>query len=1216
MYQKVVSVLARNGVLAVTFLAISLHTACGATFAWNASTSPNVTGYTLRYGTVSGSYPFTYNVGNALTATLSTLTAGTRYYFVVTARNAAGLESDPSNEISFTPSGIPLPNVLPTLDAIGNRTLSEDAGTQTVSLTGITAGLGDLLQTLTVTASSSNPGLIPTPVVSYTSPNTTGTLTLRPVANAIGTATITVTVNDGGLLNNLLTRSFTVTVNSVNDAPTLNAISSLALNVNAGQQTVSLAGIGTGAANESQALTVTATSSNPSLIPTPSVTYSSPSSTGTLRFTPVTSASGAATITVTVNDGQSQNNIVTRSFTVTVSALANTPPTLNALNNVVIAEDAATQSINLSGITAGVSEAQTLTVTATSSIPGLIPTPSITYTSPGSTGTLRFTPAANASGTATITVTVNDGQAQNNTVSRSFTATVNPVNDTPTLNGLNNLTLTPSAGQQTVALSGIGAGAPNESQTLTVTATSSNPSLIPAPSVTYTSPSSSGTLRFTPAAGATGTATITVAVNDGQSQNNIVNRSFTVTVSASVGQTIYIEAEAGVRVSPMILDLDDSAANGQYIYSTSANAGTVSYSFNSQAGTYRIWCRVFSSAADVDSFFVSMDGGPEEIYPTAPGGWASAWQWTRVNVSGVTRTYSLSQGTHTLVFRGREAFTPLDALYITTDPAFVPPAVAPNTPPTLNPLSNLTLAPNVGTSIVALSGISAGAAGENQTLTITATSSNPGLIPHPTVAYTSPSSTGTLRLTPVGFATGSATITVTVNDGQSQNNIVTRSFTVDISNPASLFIYLDAETGTRTSPMTVGSPADSAGGQYVYSPTDNQGTVSIPINIPVTGTYWVWCRVLAPDNSRDSFFVAADGGVEEIFSTAQNSWSGDWQWTLLNGHLTSGERAFNWVAGTHRLIFRGRERFSYLDALYITNDRTLTPAAGLLFQPATDTAAGAGEDSFTAASAEEPALDSTISTNSLLDNGLSAAGAGALVTGLAVTRADARGVTLAWQTDKPASCLVNYGKDGMLDQTSAWTVGPTTDHEVTLADLDPEGTYILRVIAIDSDGNMTSTDLATVTTSPVNIVAWSAEDGDVSGTMFAQSDGTEWNGGYIASVSDGDGMAFYGVPVTVASDYRLWCRARLPSGGVSLGVSVNDTSEQIVELAQSGVPGNWQWLPITGDWLRLKSAVQTITLRVPGAEVSIDELVLSNDPRWTPEEAEDAEIIAEGSKDP
>ena len=87
---------------------------------------------------------------------------------------------------------------------------------------------GSESQTLTVTATSSNPGLIPNPTVTYTSPNATGSLTYTPVANASGTATITVTVTDnGGTANggvNTFSRTFTVTVTAVNDAPTLDAI--------------------------------------------------------------------------------------------------------------------------------------------------------------------------------------------------------------------------------------------------------------------------------------------------------------------------------------------------------------------------------------------------------------------------------------------------------------------------------------------------------------------------------------------------------------------------------------------------------------------------------------------------------------------------------------------------------------------------------------------------------------------------------------------------------------------------------------------------------------------------------------------------------------------------------------------------------------------------------------------------------------------------------
>ena len=58
-----------------------------------------------------------------------------------------------------------------------------------------------------------------------------------------------------------------MTVNAVNQAPTLNAISNVTINENAGQQTVNLSGISTGATNEVQTLTVTASSSNTGLIP-------------------------------------------------------------------------------------------------------------------------------------------------------------------------------------------------------------------------------------------------------------------------------------------------------------------------------------------------------------------------------------------------------------------------------------------------------------------------------------------------------------------------------------------------------------------------------------------------------------------------------------------------------------------------------------------------------------------------------------------------------------------------------------------------------------------------------------------------------------------------------------------------------------------------------------------------------------------------------------
>ncbi|MCY2987311.1 MAG: Ig-like domain-containing protein, partial [Planctomycetota bacterium] len=107
----------------------------------------------------------------------------------------------------------------PTLDSIGPAVINEDAGIQTVNLSGMGPGGGsdEAGQALAATATSNNPGLIPNPVISYSSPNTTGSLSYTPIANANGTAVITVTVTDNGGTTtggvNTLSRSFTITIN-------------------------------------------------------------------------------------------------------------------------------------------------------------------------------------------------------------------------------------------------------------------------------------------------------------------------------------------------------------------------------------------------------------------------------------------------------------------------------------------------------------------------------------------------------------------------------------------------------------------------------------------------------------------------------------------------------------------------------------------------------------------------------------------------------------------------------------------------------------------------------------------------------------------------------------------------------------------------------------------------------------------------------------------
>jgi outer membrane biosynthesis protein TonB len=82
--------------------------------AWTAETDPTVVGYDVNYGTASGVYTQSINAGNSTAATVSSLTPGQTYFFVVTAHNAAAQNSLASNQVSFAASASPTPTPVPT----------------------------------------------------------------------------------------------------------------------------------------------------------------------------------------------------------------------------------------------------------------------------------------------------------------------------------------------------------------------------------------------------------------------------------------------------------------------------------------------------------------------------------------------------------------------------------------------------------------------------------------------------------------------------------------------------------------------------------------------------------------------------------------------------------------------------------------------------------------------------------------------------------------------------------------------------------------------------------------------------------------------------------------------------------------------------------------------------------------------------------------------
>jgi len=104
------------------------------------------------------------------------------------------------------------------------------------------------------------------------------------------------------------------------------------------------------------------------------------------------------------------------------------------------------------------------------------------------------------------------------------------------------------------------------------------------------------------------------------------------------------------------------------------------------------------------------------------------------------------------------------------------------------------------------------------------------VVPNPTVTYTSPNTTWSLGFTPVAGAFGSATISVTVNDGQPQSNTVTRTFTVTVNDPPTISPIASQNTapGTATLPIpfTIGDPETSAASLTLSGSSANTNVVA------------------------------------------------------------------------------------------------------------------------------------------------------------------------------------------------------------------------------------------------------------------------------------------------------------------------------------------------------------------------------------------------------
>ena len=295
-----------------------------------------------------------------------------------------------------------------------------------------------------------------------------GSVTYTPKADFNGSDSFTYTVTSGGVTE---TATVSITVNAVNDAPTIAAPGAQTTAEDTAKVIsglLSFADVDAGSGNV--VVTLSVMSGKLALLPDvtngltatqisanglSSVTITAPlaainatlANAAGLTYTPNLDSNGSDSLGIKIDDQGNTGGVAQVAMTsapITVTPVNDAPTFTLAGNPTAVNEDTGLQTVasfatNISVGPANESASQTIsnfTVTAGPTTGGLtfLTAPSIDP----NTGTLTYQAAANANGTATFTVTLTDSGSNtspnvNTSASKTFVITVTAVNDAPTI---------------------------------------------------------------------------------------------------------------------------------------------------------------------------------------------------------------------------------------------------------------------------------------------------------------------------------------------------------------------------------------------------------------------------------------------------------------------------------------------------------------------------------------------------------------------------------------------------------------------------------------------------------------------------------------------------------------------------------------------------------------------------------------------------------------
>ncbi|MDI5895452.1 LamG-like jellyroll fold domain-containing protein [Flavobacterium algoritolerans] len=517
-----------------------------------------LTGATIGGGATTGAWSITSG-GGSLSSTLQTANPATVTY--TPASNFSGVvtltltTNAPTACSPVSTTRTITINAAPTVNAGSPDIVCQSPTPSAITLTGATVGGGATTGAWSITSGGGT-------LSSTLQTATPATVTYTPAANFSGTVTLTLTTN---ALTACSTISTTRTI-IVNATPTVNAGGPNTVCQSGTPSAITLIGATVGGGGTTGAWSIT---TGGGLLSSTAQTATP----ATVTYTPVANFSGTVTLTLTTN-APTGCSVISATRTITI----NTAPTVNAGSPDIVCQSPTPSAITLSGASIG-GGATTGAWSITSGGGSLSDTAQTT-----TPATVTYTPAANFSGTVTLTLTTN-ALSGCSAISAIKTITVNAA---PTINAGGAVTVCQLAIPSAITLSGasIGGGATTGAWsitsgggTLSSTAQTVNPAAI----------------TYTPAANFSGTVTLTLTTNALTSCTTVsATRTITVneasTVSAGINQTICSNTTATMAGS----------FGGGASSATWSTSGTGTFNNNTPTAIYS------PSATDINSGTVTL----------------------------------------------------------------------------------------------------------------------------------------------------------------------------------------------------------------------------------------------------------------------------------------------------------------------------------------------------------------------------------------------------------------------------------------------------------------------------------------------------------------------------------------------------------------------------------------------------------------------------------